>query len=151
MASKQIIKIVQKITYSFIVDGVGKPLSSEEAIELIKAQGFIKTELDSGENVNLEGTPFSYKPNVAVFYYGKRLNIKPATCAIFLLFLEDYRKGKTCLTTEEIINRLRQYSGTTANAVSARISEINTAVCGTSEVIKHHKNPYYYEFCPKLN
>lgn len=151
MASKQIIEIVQKITYSFIVDGVGKPLSSEEAIELIKAQGFIKTELDSGAPIPVKETLFSYKPNTAIFYNGRNLGLTPQLSKILTLLFEKYNRGENCATTTELVEFLTKfgYKDVRNDIIYARIGDLNqrlTTLTGKKVICNDGRGYYYLDF-----
>ena len=156
MASKQIIEIVQKITYSFIVDGVEKPLTSEEAVELIKAQGFIKMELDSGAPIPVNKTLFSYKPNTAVFYNGRNLGLAPQLNKILTLLFEKYNREENHTTTTELVDFLiikHNYEHISNDIVYARIGDLNKRLINLTgkKIICNEGRGYYYLDFPAHN
>ena len=151
MASKQIIEIVQKITYSFIVDGVEKPLTSEEAVELIKAQGFIKMELDSGAPIPVKETLFSYKPNTAIFYNGRNLGLAPQLNRILTLLFEKYNREENHTTVAELADLLTKYNynNTSNDIIYARIGDLNkrlTTLTGKKIICNEGRGYYYLDF-----
>lgn len=153
MSSKQVVEIVQKISYFVVIDGVEKPLTSEEAVELIKAQGFIKTELDSGKPIPVNETIFSYKPNIAIFYNGRNLGLAPQLNRLLTLLFERYNRGENHTTTTELADLLTKYNykHTSNDIIYARIGDLNkrlTALTGEKIIRNEGRGYYYLDFPP---
>lgn len=151
MASKQIVEIVQKISYFVVIDGVEKPLSSEEAVELIKAQGFIKMELDSGAPIPVKETLFSYKPNTAIFYNGRNLGLAPQLNKILTLLFDKYNRSENCTTTTELVEFLTKfgYKDVCNDIIYARIGDLNkrlAALTGKKIICNEGRGYYYLDF-----
>lgn len=149
MTSKQIVEIVQKISYFVVIDGVEKPLTSEEAVELIKAQGFIKTELDSGAPIPVKDTSFSYKPNTAIFYNGRNLGLAPQLNKILTLLFEKYNRGENHTITTELVDFLtakHNYEHVDNDIIYARIGDLNKrlATLTGKKIICNEGRGYYY-------
>lgn len=149
--AQQVIKIVKETVYSIVIDGAKTPLTPETAIELIKAQGFAKTELDLTGTVNVEGTQFSYKPNVAIFYDGKNLNLPPQTCQIMTLLLNNYIQSNNQTTTDDLINYLvkRGYKEMYSDTLYARIGDLNKTLkvhTGKKVILNKGQGYYYLDF-----
>lgn len=146
--AQQVIKIVKETVYSIVIDGTKTPLTPEAAIELIKARGSVKTELDLADIINVEGTQFSYKPNVAIFYNGKNLNLPPQTCQIMTLLLNNYIHSNNQTTTNELIDYLvkRGYKEMHSGILYARIGDLNKTlkVHTDKKIIQNKGQGYYY-------
>lgn len=147
MAAQQIVEIVKKVSYSIIVDGAEKQLTPEEAIELIKAQGYIKTELDAGTLVDVEGTPFSYKPKIAIFCHGRNMNLSPQLTRIMTELLNRYIRDDKYITTNELLDLLSDYK-IHNDTIYARIGDLKKILRTHtgSEIIKNSKQGYYLDF-----
>lgn len=125
ISQPQVVQIRVETSYFITVNGLEEKISPEQAMEIIKSQGYIQADLRA-PLTNVKGTPFSYRERTAAYFNGTDLSLKPLSLNVLVAFLESYNNGISTIKTNILLETINQYySGATLESLYARISELN--------------------------